>query len=54
MKRKLSKQLVDRLKRLLPAYEKKTFDAIDYSDEAKTAIGKMHKMVQTLQDEQLI
>lgn len=54
MKRKLSKRLVDRLKLLLPSYEKVTFDVIEYSDEEKTAVGKMKNIVKKLQDEELI
>lgn len=54
MKRKLSKRLVERLKLLLPSYEKVTFDAIEYSEEEKTAIGKMKNIAKKLQDEELI
>lgn len=54
MKRKLSKGLVQRLEELLPSYEKVPFDSIEYMDEEKTAIGRMQKIIKTLQDEELI
>lgn len=54
MKRKLSKGLVQRLKELLPSYEKVLFDSIEYLDEEQTAVGRVQKIIKTLQNEKLI
>lgn len=53
-KRKLSERLIDRMKELLPSYDKVTFDSIEYLEEEKMAIGKIQKIVKKLQAEEII